>query len=146
MQRSFPLFGTLALVLGGTALTLAVVHVFAGPFAPQQNTGVAVGTMAAEIVQAAKEKLAGRPPPDPKAVPWTIDRILEMICALGAALALVLACVAGIRREPVRLWAGAVALGSAAILFQFFVMLAFGLLAILLIWVILQSLPDWLTG
>ena len=146
MNRSFPTFGTAALALAGGALALTVVHFYAGPFAAQHSTGVTVGSLAAEIVQSAKDKLTGQPLPEPVARPWDIDRGLKLAVALGAALALVLVVVGAVRHEPPRLLIGAGVLGASAILFQFFVTLAFALIGVLLIWVILQSLPDWLTG
>ena len=116
-----PIAGYVGFALGALSLLLVLTQFWAGPFAPQQRTGVTVGELAAEIRQAAVRKLKGQPPPKPAARPWDIDRVLEVSAALLAGLALIAGAFGYTRREDWRPAAAGVTLGASAVAFQFFV-------------------------
>ena len=121
-----PVAGYIGFALGALSLLLVLTHFWSGPFAPQQRTGVTVGELAAEIRHAAVRKLKGQPPPKPTARPWDIDRVLEVVAALLAGLALIAGAAGYARRED---WRPAMAvavlhvgdvIGASAVAFQFF--------------------------
>lgn len=115
-----PVAGYIGFALGALSLLLVLTHFWSGPFAPQQRTGVTVGELAAEIRHAAVRKLKGQPPPKPTARPWDSDRVLEVVAALLAGLAVVAGAAGYARRENWRPAIAGATLGASAVAFQFF--------------------------
>jgi hypothetical protein len=117
-----PSAGIAAFVLGSLALLMVLAHFWVGPLAPQQRVGVTVGEIAADMRQAALRKLKGERPAQTVAEtrPWTTDRILDLIKALVAGLALIAGCAGLIRRESHGPAIAGIALGASAIVFQLF--------------------------
>ena len=109
-----------AFALGVAALVLAMVHLWAGPFAPQQSVGVTIGEIAAEIWTSGQSAMAGEAPPAPEALAWDIDRVLEVAKPVLAGLALALATAALILRRGARAGLAGILFGASAVLFQFF--------------------------
>ena len=117
-----PIAGMSAFVLGSLALLMVLAHFWVGPLAPQQRVGVTIGEIAADMRQAALRRLKGEQPPEAIATskPWTSDRILDLVKALIAGLALIAGGAALIRRESWRPAVAGMALGASAIAFQAF--------------------------
>jgi hypothetical protein len=105
---------------GAAALILTVVLFWAGPFAPQQSTGVSVGELAAEIAKSAARSVAGQPQPEPVAPPRDIDDYLAIAVGVLAGIAVVLGVAALVRHEHKRAAVSGIALGGMAIGFQLF--------------------------
>ena len=118
--RSRPIAGFIGLGMGAAALLMVLIHFWAGPFASQQSVTVTVGEIAADIRQAAVRKLKGLPQPKPVSVPWDSDRIMKLVAALLAGMAIILSVVSLVRRESWQPAAGGIALGVGAIAFQVF--------------------------
>ena len=132
-------FGYGALALGAVALVLVVAHHFAGPFAPTQAVGTSIGDLAAEIREAGVRALRGEEQPVVTR-PWDVDRILALIAAMLAALAIVLGVVGFVVNEPKRVVIGGIALGTAAIVFQFLAWLALAILGLMIVLAVIQAL------
>lgn len=139
-------FGYAAIILGLCALTMTVVHFFGGPFAPQQSAGVSLGELTAEIAQSAKRSVLGQPQPAPATRPWDTDRIVDVAAPVLAVFALALAVFAYVQHEPRRLVVSGIALGSGALLFQFFAWYALALIGVLLIYAMMDSLGEFFSG
>lgn len=139
VPRTAP-YANWAMLLGAAALILAVVHLFAGPFAPVNSVGVTLGELAAEIQQSGLRALRGEPQPDAQARPWDIDRILALAAAVMGPAAIVLAVIGFVRHEPRRAVIGGVGLGAAAVAFQFFAWLALAVLGVMILIPLIQAL------
>ncbi len=115
-----PIAGYFGFALGAAALMLVLVHFWSGPFAPQQRASVSIGEIAADIRTAAVRKLSGEQTPIPQPAAWDVDRVLRLITAILAGIA-VIAGVAGlVRRETWRPAAAGITLGCGAVAFQLF--------------------------
>ena len=114
-----PIAGYIGFALGAATLIIVLVHFWAGPFAPQQSVSISVGTVAAEIRQAASRAMTGAPQPAPEAREWDIDKVIEVSSATFAGLAIIVGLLGIVRHEPKRPAAGGIALGLSAVTFQF---------------------------
>ncbi len=123
-RRPRPVAGLVGFALGAAALVLVLVQFWAGPFAPQQATGVSLGELAAEFRDAALREVRGQPQPAPEPVSWDVDRALSVVAAVLAALAVVCALYGLIRYEARRPAVAGIALGASAILFQWVTVIA----------------------
>ncbi len=137
-----PVASLISFAVGAAALLLVLVHFGAGPFAPQQRASVTVGEIAAEMRKAATRKLLGKPNPAPKAKPWTIDRVLNLVAAMLAGLAVIAGIAGLVRRENWRLAAGGIVLGAGAVAFQFFTWAVLMVLGGLILIAIIQNIGD----
>lgn len=128
-----------AIGLGSFSLLLALVHVFAGPFAPSPSIGTTLGEIAGEIRAAAVRAAAGTPQPAPVAGGWNIDRVIAVLVPTLALLGIVTGLVGLIRDEPRKAALGGIALGIGAILAQFFFWLVMVICGMVLIATILKN-------
>ena len=112
-------FGYISLVLGAAALIMALVHFWAGPFAPQPTLEEAVAETAVGIREAAINALRGGEKPEPKPAEWDIDKTVSVGTAVAGGAALILALVGFVRHEPKRPVIAGATLGVGAIVFQF---------------------------
>ena len=135
-----PIAGIVGFALGAVALLLVLVHFWAGPFAPQQRMTVTVGEIAADIRQAAIRKLKGVPSPKPAPVAWDSDRILKLVAALLAGMAVIVGVASLVRRETWRPAVGGIALGGGAIAFQVFTWATLLVVGALILCVIIQNI------
>ena len=131
-----------AMGFGALALMGAMIAVYAGPFAPQPKPGTALGAFTADFINATLRGLKGEVQPDPAAPGVTLDDLVMMAVAAGGALAVVLSIVALARRESRHLAIGALALGTAALVFQFVVWLALLICGVILILAIIDNIGD----
>lgn len=73
-----------------------------------------------------------------------LDVLVRLMIKILGGLALILAAVACVKKEPYVFPSGAAVLGGSAIAFQFIAMYAMALLAVLVICVVLSSLINGL--
>ncbi len=131
--------GYYGIAAGAAALLLAVVHFWAGPFAPQPSLETIVAESAVEIRDATVRALRGETVQEKKTVEWDIDKSIQVGVALCAGLAIVLSVVGFVRREPKRRVFAGVMLGVGAITFQFVTWFAIALLVVILISAVLEN-------
>ncbi|WP_428408595.1 hypothetical protein [Hyphococcus sp.] len=131
--------GYIGIAFGAASLLLALVHFWAGPFAPQLSLETVVAESAVEIREAAIRALRGEEAETKTVSEWDIDKTTQVVVALLGGLAIIVSLVGFVRHEPKRrVFAGA-ALGLTAITFQFFIWLAAVLIIVLLISVVLEN-------
>jgi hypothetical protein len=135
-------WGHVALGTGALALSLAVLHVFGGPFAPQPSVGTTVGEIAGEMRAAALRAVNGEPQPAPVPRGWDIDRVLMLAAPLVGVLAIVLSMIAVLRGERYRLASYGATLGAGAIAFQFVWWIALLFAGVMLLVAIIENIGD----
>ena len=122
------------IALGGAALLLALVHFYAGPFAPQPSIERTVAETAVAIRDATVAAMRGEEIEESSSNrDFDLDRILQVTAAVLGGCAVILGVIGFAKGEPGRAAGGAAALGAGAIAFQF-AMIAIGaiVLAILI--------------
>ena len=134
--------GWLGFVVGGAALIVTLVFFWAGPFAPQQSTGVSIGELTAEIAKSAARSVAGQPQPEPTAPPLNIDDYIEIAVGTLAGIAIVLGVAALVRHEQKRAAVSGIALGGLAIGVQLFTYTVMMIVGALVISAIIYALRD----
>ncbi len=133
-------FGLIGIGVGALGLLLALVHFWAGPFAPQPTLETTVAEAAVEIRDATIRALRGEEPPAKKRAGWDLDKSIQVATAVLGGLAVILAVFGLVKHEPKRQISGAAALGISAIAFQFLGWFALALIVVILIAAVLQSL------
>ena len=115
-------FSIASIVLGGLGLFVALLVVYAGPFAPQQDVGTTMGEIAGDIRAAAWRSFLGLDQPDAKVTQraWDIDRVLMTAAPAAGVLGVVMAIIAYIKREPARVATYGMALSACALFVQVF--------------------------
>lgn len=141
-----PIWGMLAIGTGALALVLAMLVIFAGPFAPQQSVGTTIGDIAGDIVSAARRSVQGLEQPAPAPRGWDIDRILATLAPILGVGAVVLAVLSAVTREPWRLASYGAALGGAAIVVQVIWWVALLICGIVLLVAIIENLGGIVEG
>ena len=127
---------------GAAALILTIVVFWAGPFAPQQEAGVTLGELAAEIAKSAARSVAGQPQPDPVSPVRDIDDHLRIAVGILAGLAIVLGVAAWARQETRRAALSGIALGGLAVGIQFFAWTVMMIVGAIVISTIIYALRD----
>ena len=134
-------FGILATVLGFLAFAAVVGHFFVGPIDPPPPIEVSIADKAASIRDATVAALKGEDyEAESEHLPKTLDDYLTYAFIALAMIAILLAVVGFVRREPLRPSIAGAALGGLAIVFQFAVTLFFALLFVLLLSAVLDQL------
>lgn len=141
-----PVFGWFGFVAGAAALLMAVTIFWAGPFAPQQATGVSLGELAADVGKAAMRSAVGLEQPAPELVARDLDDYLKVAVAVLGGIAVVLAAAGLVRHEPYRPAVAGVALGGAAILFQWFTWMVLVMAGALIIMALMESFSGFFEG
>ena len=141
-QERSSTIGWTSFAIGTVALFAALFVFWAGPFAPQQSSGVSLGELAAEIGKSAARSMLGAEQPAPAPVARDIDDYLQIAVSMIGALAVVSGIFAFVRHESPRPAIAGVVLGVGAIVFQFFAMAFFAVLGVLIIMALLHSLGD----
>jgi hypothetical protein len=141
MQDQKSTIGFLGIGIGAMALLMAIVHFWAGPFAPQPSLERTVAEKAVAIRNATIAALKGEEIEEQTSSQRVIglDEGLRTATGVLGGLAIILGVVGFAKRESPRVAGGAAVLGGAAIAFQFAI-LALGaiVLAILIAAVISQ--------
>ncbi|MHA7871156.1 MAG: hypothetical protein ACX939_02280 [Hyphococcus sp.] len=85
-------FGVAAMAVAALALLVAVVHMSAGPFAPQQPVEQTIVDTALKIKEAAQRAAAGEPAPPPQRAAMDIDQIITLgyLALAGVAMGIAL--------------------------------------------------------
>ncbi|SMO80717.1 hypothetical protein [Ruegeria faecimaris] len=141
-----PVFGWIGFSVSAMALLGALFLFWAGPFAPQQSTGVSLGELAAELGKSTLRSAAGLDQPEPLTPSRDLDDYLQIGVALLGGLAIVLSAIGILRHEKLRPAIAGIAIGIGAILFQFFAFAFFAFLGVLVIMALLNSFSDVFGG
>ncbi len=127
-------FGNIGIVLGGVGLLLALVHFWAGPFAPKPALEDVVAEKVAAIKQKTLNALKGKnAEPKLEEPRFDADKIADIVTAVLGGLALIFAALSLTNHESKRAAGSAALLGTAAIVFQFVAMYAMAVLLVMLI-------------
>ena len=120
-DRKVPRISLGGIAVGGIALLVAVVHFWAGPFAPQKSVERTVAETAVAIRDATVAALKGEEIQErvPERSSFDIDRTLMLSASVLGGIALILAVVGFAMGEPARAAGGAAIPGAGAIAFQF---------------------------
>ncbi|WP_395373394.1 hypothetical protein [Marinicella sp. W31] len=126
-KETKPVLGYWGIGIGSIALLMALVHFWAGPFAPSKSFEQTIAEKAVQIKQAAAAKLRGEEAAA-KRRSYDIDDVFNVVTAVLGGLGIILAAIGFARKEPSRVVSAAAFLGGGAIAFQFFG-LALGVIA-----------------
>ena len=142
MERQRSIFGFIGIAAGATALMLALVHFWAGPFSPQPSLEQTVAEKAVSIRDATVAALKGEslPKPQPISQSYDLDQLASIATAVLGGLAVIFAVLGVAFKEPVRVAGGAAVLGIGAIAFQFAAMALGVLVVVILVAVVLGEL------
>lgn len=136
------ILGWSGFVTGAAALMFTLIVFWAGPFAPQQDAGVTLGELAADIAKSAARSVAGQPQPAPAAPVRDIDDYLQVAVGALAGLAIILGTAAMIRHETRRAAMSGIALGGLAVGLQLFAWTIMMVVGALVIGSIIYALRD----
>ena len=120
MATESPQISLFGIAVGGTALLIALVHFWAGPFAPQPSLERTVAETAVAIRDATVAAMRGEEIEE--ASPrrdFDLDKGLRVLAPVLGGIAVILGVTAVAKGEPLRAAAGSAILGGAAIAFQF---------------------------
>lgn len=142
MKPEKSIFSFIGIGVGATALMLALIHFWAGPFSPQPSIEQVVAEKAVSIRDATVAALKGETPPSPKSndTRYDLDRIASIATAVLGGLAVILSVIGFALKEQTRVASGAAVLGVGAIAFQFAVMALGVLVLVILIAVVLGEI------
>ena len=113
-------FSMVGIALGGAALLLAVVHFWAGPFAPKASIERTVAETAVAIRDATVAAMRGEEIEDATSESeFDLDKGLEILAAVLGGSAIILGVFGFAKGEPARAAGGAASLGAGAIAFKF---------------------------
>ena len=132
--------GYIGVAVGASALILALVHFWAGPFSPQPTLETAIADKVSSIRESTINALKGEEYRETFTKKWNADSGIELSVAIMGGLAIILGLIAFIQKAPKRLAGGAAILGAGAIGFQMFTFYIGVLLIILLISVVLSEI------
>ena len=118
-KESKPVLGYWGISIGSIALLMALVHFWAGPFAPSQSFEQTVAEKAVQIKQAAAAKLRGEKAPALKRRSYDVDDIFRIVTAVFGGIGIILAAIGFARKESSRVAGAAAFLAGGAIAFQF---------------------------
>lgn len=141
--RTVP-FSVAAIGLGGLGLFIALLVVYAGPFAPQQDIGTAIGEIAGNMRAAAWRSFLGLEQPEATIVQrdWDIDRILMTAAPAAGVLGIIMAITAYIRGEPKRVATYGMLLSVCAIFVQVLLIVVMIIAGVVLLINIIQNLDS----
>lgn len=137
-------FSVAAIALGGIGLLTALLVVYAGPFAPQQDIGTTIGEIAGNIRAEAWRSFLGLEKPESTTLQraWDIDRILMTLAPVAGVLGVLMAIVAYIRREPKRVATCGMALSVAAIFVQVLLIAVMIIAGVMLLIAIIENMDS----
>ncbi len=137
-------FSIAAIGLGGIGIFIALLVMYAGPFAPQQDIGTTIGEIAGNMRAAAWRSFFGLEQPESTIVQraWDIDRILMTIAPAAGVLGVIMAITAYIRREPKRIATYGMALSVCAVFVQVLFIVLMIVAGVLLLMSIIENLDS----
>ena len=137
-------FSIAAIGLGGIGLFIALLVMYAGPFAPQQDIGTTIGEIAGNIRAAAWRSFFGLEQPESTIVQraWDIDRILMTAAPAAGVLGVIMAITAYIRQEPKRIATYGMALSVCAVFVQVLFIVLMIVAGVLLLMSIIENLDS----
>lgn len=133
-------FGVLGTLFGCLAILVAVLPLWVLPLVQPPEP---VDKVVVDVAQKIKDRVAAKLQKVEYKEPATrasLSQVLSVVAVSLGSLALVCAAVSFVAKEPRRFAAAAAALGVGAILFQFSLMIAGALIAILFVMVVLNAL------
>ena len=141
-------FSIAAIALGGLGLFVALLVVFAGPFAPQQDIGTQIGEIAGNMRAAAWRSFFGLEQPESTIVAqaWDIDRILMVAAPAAGVLGIFAAITAYIRGEPKRFATYGMMLSACAIFVQVLLVIVMIIAGVMLLIGIMQNMDSIFGG
>ncbi len=136
--------GTISFIgigVGALALLLALIHFWAGPFAPQPSLEQTVAEKAVAIRYATVAVLKGEKGATPREkTTMDTDRVIQIATAVFGGMAIILGVLGYARKEPMRIAGGAAVLGGGAIAFQFAALAIGAIIVAILIAAVLSQL------
>ncbi len=137
-------FGVGAMAIAAIALLIAVIHLSAGPFKPQEPVSKTIAETAVAIKEAAKRAVTGEdlPAAEPAASRWDIDRVLDILVLVLAGIAMALAIFALLRKEPQTPAYVGFSLGVGVVLMAYLQWLALLICGAIILVAILNNLSD----
>lgn len=136
------ILGWSGFAMGAVALLLTLVVFWAGPFAPQQTTGVSLGELAADIAQSAARSVVGEPQPEPVSPTRDLDDYLQILVGVVAGVAIVLGVAALVRHEHKRAAVSGIALRGLAIGVQLFAYTIMMIACVIVVSAVVYALKD----
>ena len=136
----FRRWGLWAVLTGALALCLVLVQIVGPTLEPQPSAAAQIGEIAGEIRRSAWRSFLGLPAPEPEPVPSS--NYLALAGPILGILAIVLSVISGVLRENWRYPAYGAGLGVAAIVFQYFWLLAVLVAGVLLLVAIIENIGD----
>lgn len=137
-------FSIISIGLGAIGLFIALLVVYAGPFAPQQDVGTTVGEIAGNMRAAAWRSFFGLEQPETTIVQraWDIDRILMTVAPAAGILGVIMAITAYVRQEPKRIATYGMALSVCAIFVQVLLIVVMIIAGVMLLIGIMQNMDS----
>lgn len=137
-------FSLAAIGLGGIGLFIALLVMYAGPFAPQQDIGTSIGEIAGNMRAAAWRSFLGLEQPEATIVQrgWDVDRILMVAAPAAGVLGVIMAITAYIRREPKRVASYGMAMSVCAIFVQVLLIILMIVAGVMLLISIIQNMDS----
>ena len=141
-------FSIASIGLGAIGLLVALLVLYAGPFAPQPDIGTTIGEIAGNMRAAAWRSFFGLEQPDSTVVQraWDIDRILMTAAPVAGVLGIVMAIIGYIRNEPKRIAGYGIAMSIAAIFVQVVLIIVFIIAGVMLLIGIMQNMDSIFGG
>lgn len=131
----------IGIAMGGVALLVALVHFWAGPFAPQPSLERSVAETAVAIRDATVAALRGDEIKDASSTrEFNLDKGIEVLAVVLGGGAIILAVVGFAKGESTRAAGGAAVLGAGAIAFKFAVFAVGAIVVAVLIAAVLGEL------
>jgi hypothetical protein len=141
MANTSSKFGFIGIAIGATALLLAIIHFWAGPFSPQPTLEQTVAEKAVSIKKATIAALKGEQPPAPmQQNSMNTDRALSLATALLGGFAMIFGVFGYAKKEPLRVAGGAAILGGSAIALQFAIVALGAIVLALLVGAVLSQI------
>lgn len=133
--------GVIGSIVGAVALGIALFHFFFGPLEQPPSVEDLVAETAVNLKNAFDAKLQGKTY-EPATTPSRLDadELLRRSVIVLGFIAIVLAAVGFVQHEDWRASTVAIVLGAGAIVFQFTVLVLGAILALLLIFIVLNAL------
>lgn len=137
-------FSFAAIGLGAIGLFIALLVMYVGPFAPQQDIGTTIGEIAGNMRAAAWRSFLGLEQPESSIIEraWDIDRILMTVAPAAGVLGTIMAITAYIRGEPRRVASYGMALSVCAIFVQVLIIVLMIVAGVMLLISIIENMDS----